>query len=205
MTIAFCCHHRDIESCRLLLTCLCGMRHYVFSPLLLLSSHRFLARWATFTPTSLTASVFVANLSLYYLYACSLSTLLFPPLSLSTINLLSTEMLFNLLHFVALTTTGVIKHKPDPNEIFSCGALSPRFGNGIKAISWAQYCDETEVDPGQNGQGATDMFAGSVGKAPVRWPRDLDNKVVIPYCYDTEEDREVALPVIRVAIDTWTS
>ena len=49
------------------------------------------------------------------------------------------------------------------------------------------------------------MFAGPVGKAPVRWPRDLENKVVILYYYDTEEDREVALPVIRVAIDTWMS
>ncbi|CAG5144185.1 uncharacterized protein ALTATR162_LOCUS1497 [Alternaria atra] len=114
-------------------------------------------------------------------------------------------MLFNLLQFVALTTTGVIKHKPDPNEIFSCGISSPRFENGTKAISWAQYLHETEVDPGQNGQGATDMFAGPVGKAPVRWPRDLENKVVILYYYDTEEDREVALPVIRVAIDTWMS
>jgi hypothetical protein len=74
-------------------------------------------------------------------------------------------MLFNLLQFVALTTTSVIKHKPDPNEIFSCGTPSPRFENDTKAISWAQYFHEIEVNPGQNGQSATDMFAGPVGKA----------------------------------------
>ncbi|CAN9221795.1 unnamed protein product [Alternaria alternata] len=97
----------------------------------------------------------------------------------------------NLLQFVALASAGVIKHKPGPNDIFSCGIPLPTFENGTRAASWAQYLDETQAYIGQNGQGATDMFAGPVGRAPVRWPRNSDNKAVIPYCYQTEEVKDV--------------
>lgn len=110
-----------------------------------------------------------------------------------------------LLRFVALASAGVIRHKPGPNEIFSCGIPLPSFENGTRAASWAQYFDETQAHPGQNGQGATDIFAGPVGRAPVRWPRNAENKAVIPYCYRTEEVREASLPIVSNGIKTWMS
>ncbi|CAN9111940.1 unnamed protein product [Alternaria alternata] len=97
----------------------------------------------------------------------------------------------NLLQFVALASAGVIKHKPGPDDIFSCGIPLPTFEDGTRAASWAQYLDETQAYLGQSGQGATDMFAGPTGRAPVRWPRNSDNKAVIPYCYQTEKVKDV--------------
>jgi hypothetical protein len=116
-----------------------------------------------------------------------------------------TKVFLSLLQFAALTTGVAVKHKPDPDKFFSCRSPIPRFDNGSIATSWAQYLDEAGVELGQNDQGATDLFAGPVGKAPLRWPRNSDNKVVIPYCYDTEEDRNSVLPVMHVAIETWMS
>ncbi|KAG9191721.1 hypothetical protein G6011_10455 [Alternaria panax] len=114
-------------------------------------------------------------------------------------------MLSNIPTFVLLASASMIKHKPGPNEIFSCGIPLPRFENGTRATSRARYFGETQAYPGQNGQGATDMFAGPVGKAPVRWPRNSENKVVIPYCYHTQEARETVLPILHIAIETWMS
>lgn len=152
-----------------------------------------LTKWP---PNARSSRVLLANL---------LSTLFSLFLSQLTISLWSTKMRPNLLQFVALASAGVIKHKPGPDDIFSCGIPLPTFEDGTRAASWAQYLDETQAYLGQNGQGATDMFAGPTGRAPVRWPRNSDNKAVIPYCYQTEKVRKAALPIVSDGIRTWMS
>jgi hypothetical protein len=62
-------------------------------------------------PNARSSRVLLASL-LYTLFSLFLSQL--------TIGLWSTKMRPNLLQFVALASAGVIKHKPGPNDIFSC-------------------------------------------------------------------------------------
>jgi hypothetical protein len=112
-------------------------------------------------------------------------------------------LLLFLLQSAALATAAVIKHKPDPSDVFSCTTPLPYFVNGTKATSWAQYLDEIEAVPSPNGQGAVDDFGGPAGVAPIKWPRNSENKAVISYCYFDEKVRHELRQVIDFAVAEW--
>jgi hypothetical protein len=103
----------------------------------------------------------------------------------------------------AAASAVLIKHKPDADHVFSCSVPLPYLANGTQAASWEQYLNENPTDPDSEGQGAADHFAGSVGKAPLKWPRNSENKAVIPYCYYNEKDREKLHEIIESGIAKW--
>jgi hypothetical protein len=82
-----------------------------------------------------------------------------------------------------------------------CGTPSPVFDNGTKVTNWAEYFDELEATAGQNGQGATDAWDAKSG--PIPWPRNSDNKVVIPYCFTQEWDRHNIRHITESGMAKW--
>ncbi|CAI9637378.1 unnamed protein product [Alternaria burnsii] len=93
-------------------------------------------------------------------------------------------------YFLRLAALAVAVAINDPSLNFSpfCGTPSPVYDNGTQATGWAEYFEELEKTSGQNGQGVTDAWDAKPG--PIPWPRDSENKVVIPYCFTQEWDRK---------------
>ncbi|KAL1801677.1 hypothetical protein ACET3X_002019 [Alternaria dauci] len=109
-------------------------------------------------------------------------------------------IIFFFLQLAALAVAVAI-NDPALNYGPFCGTPSPVYDNGTKATNWAEYFEELEKTSGQNGQGATDAWDAKPG--PIPWPRNSENKVVIPYCFTQEWDRRNIRHITESGMDKW--
>jgi hypothetical protein len=110
--------------------------------------------------------------------------------------------LYLILQLIVLVAAVAIRD-PGSNSTFTCGTPLPVFDNGTRANSWDEYFFEIErTEPNSNGgQGVTDAWGNDGG--PILWPRNNENKVVIPYCFMDHNDRRNVRNVVENGMANW--
>jgi hypothetical protein len=110
-------------------------------------------------------------------------------------------LLFLLLQLTAIAAAVAVR---DPGSHFngSCDYPLPAYDNGTRADSWPEYISELERTSIDGAQGVTDAWDNNDG-GPVPWPRNKDDKVVIPYCFTEKKDRTNIRNVVENAMGKW--